>query len=491
MARDRLDVHYGPSRVGAAGGRALVTDPARATAIVLAAGAGSRFGGNKLGATLGGRPILQHVLDRLAEAGLADVIVVLGADAAELQSAIEWRSERRIRNPDPGRGLASSVSIGLSALAPEAEAALVVLGDQPLLGQHVLGSLLDAPVDPARPIVVPVYPDDRGRNPVLLRPAAWPLAAALDGDRGFGPLIAAHPELVVEVPVAGANPDVDTPGDLAALDWGLRVRANREQAERVREAPEAADFYGPVTSLFRADPRRTDDPVLAALLVHARPAETWLDVGAGAGRYALGLALHLGRVIAVDPSPGMLAALRELAAEYDVPNVEPIEARWPSEATSQLRADVGLIAHVGYDIEAIGPFVDALEGASGRLCLAVLNDVSPASGASAFWPATWGEERAELPGLPDFVALLRARGRAPGVTEVERRPRDYASRADLLRWVRQQLFVEAGSERDRRLVDELEAVTVETRAGVRLAHQAAGIVGVVSWQPPLVGGRER
>ncbi len=51
------------------------------------------------------------------------------------------------------------------------------------------------------------------------------LAAGLDGDRGLGPLLAAHPELVAEVPVAGANPDVDTPGDLdavAAVTGGAR-----------------------------------------------------------------------------------------------------------------------------------------------------------------------------------------------------------------------------------------------------------------------------
>ena len=72
------------------------------TAIVLAAGAGSRFGGHKLLATVEGRPILQHVLDRLAEAGLADVIVVIGDDADEVETAITWRSERRVRNPDPG-----------------------------------------------------------------------------------------------------------------------------------------------------------------------------------------------------------------------------------------------------------------------------------------------------------------------------------------------------------------------------------------------------
>ena len=131
-------------------------------------------------------------------------------------------------------------------------------------------------------------------------------------------MIRAHPELVLEVPVGSDNPDIDTPGDLAALAWGIRVRANRDQAERVREAPAGTDFYGPITGLFRADPRRTDDPVLNALLGHVQPSDVWLDVGAGAGRFALPIARRAREVIALDPSPGMLAALRELAVEHQV-----------------------------------------------------------------------------------------------------------------------------------------------------------------------------
>ena len=53
---------------------------------------------------------------------------------------------------------------------------------------------------------------------MLLLPPAWPLVAGLQGDRGLGPLLAAHPELVIRVPVGGSNPDVDTPTDLAALE---------------------------------------------------------------------------------------------------------------------------------------------------------------------------------------------------------------------------------------------------------------------------------
>ena len=65
---------------------------------------------------------------------------------------------------------------------------------------------------------MPAYADEGGPNPAHLLPPAWPLAASLDGDRGLGPLLAAHPERVLRVPVPGDNPDVDTRADLAALE---------------------------------------------------------------------------------------------------------------------------------------------------------------------------------------------------------------------------------------------------------------------------------
>ena len=463
-----------------------MTDPGRTTAIVLAAGAGSRFGGGKLQAELAGKPVAQHVLDRLAEAGLTDVVVVLGDDAADLEAALDWRSERRIRNPDPGRGLSSSVRLGLAAVPADAAAVLIALGDQPLLDPEVLQALLGAPDEAGRPIVVPVYAHDQGRNPVLLRPAAWDLAAGLEGDRGFGPLITAHPGLVLEVPVGSANPDVDTPGDLAALAWGLRVRANREQAERVREAPAGPDFYGPITGLFRADPQRTDDPVLAALLEEVEPSDVWLDVGAGAGRFALPIALRAREVIALDPSPGMLTALARAGQRTSDRQRQDDRGALAGRRRGGPSVPMpSLIAHVGYDIEAIGPVPRRARGGhAARQCVAIMERRHAGRRPRRrSGQRSTGRRAAELPALPEFVELLRARGREPRVRPVEREPRAYPTRADLLRWVRQQLYVEPGSQRDRRLVGLVEAATIEIDGGVRLAHQRSGVVGVVTWQP--------
>ncbi len=179
--------------------------------------------------------------------------------------------------------------------APDVAAALIVLGDQPRLSVATIRAILDCPDDPARPIVAPRYDDDGGRNPVLLGRAAFGLVAEVHGDRGLGPILAAHPELVQEVIVSGANPDVDTREDLAALAeaaWADRVRANNEQVDRFREVPDGKDFYAPVRSLFRADPTRTDDPVLAALLRVARPGRYL--AGRGCGRRSVRAAARSG-----------------------------------------------------------------------------------------------------------------------------------------------------------------------------------------------------
>ena len=201
----------------------------RVTGLVLAAGAATRFGSPKQLAPLDGRPLLRHPLDALAAAGIDQVLVVLGAEAAAIETAIAWRGERRLVNERPQDGLASSLRIGLEAAAedPTVDAILVVLGDQPGLRPEVIEAVLAAAAATGRPIVRPRYERDGAPNPVLVRRAAWSLAAALEGDRGLGPMLAAHPELVHEVAVAGSIPDIDTPADLAAAAAGGAAPAGR------------------------------------------------------------------------------------------------------------------------------------------------------------------------------------------------------------------------------------------------------------------------
>ena len=187
--------------------------------MVLAAGASTRFGSPKLLADLGGRPVLQHVLEAIDAAGVDDVVVVLGDGQDAVERALAWRRERRIVNPRPQDGLSSSLRVGLEAATadPAAEAAIVLLGDQPAVRPETIRAVILAAQASDRPFVRARYARDGAPNPVLVRREAWAAAAALDGDRGLGPLLAAHPDRVLAVDVDGANPDVDTPADLERL----------------------------------------------------------------------------------------------------------------------------------------------------------------------------------------------------------------------------------------------------------------------------------
>jgi SAM-dependent methyltransferase len=272
----------------------------------------------------------------------------------------------------------------------------------------------------------------------------------------------------------------------AEAAWAARVRAHHEQTARLRETPEGGDFYAPVSRLFIADPRRTDDEALEHLLALARPQDVWLDIGAGAGRYALPLALRVREVIAVDPSAAMLDALRDQATEHGIANIGLVEARWPIDpgAGPALSADVALIANLGYDIEEIGPFLDAMEAAAGRLCVALLADRQPSSPAHVFWPPVHGEVRAELPALDDFVAILGARGRQTRLARFPRPPRGFPSRDELVRWLRNQLFVAEGSAKDRVLARELESwLATHPDGTLGLSSQAPTATGIVIWEP--------
>jgi len=181
-------------------------------ALILAAGLGTRFGGQKLLAPIDGRPMLQHVLDLAAGVGLQPVVVVLGADADELQAALSWRDETRVINPTPENGLSGSVALGMRTVSRlQAGRVVVLMGDQPFLTLDQLRRILAT----RGQIVVPRFNGQPG-NPVVLDHSVWSLARSLRGDRGFSQLFAAYDNVVTYVEIPGTNPDIDTPADLTS-----------------------------------------------------------------------------------------------------------------------------------------------------------------------------------------------------------------------------------------------------------------------------------
>jgi SAM-dependent methyltransferase len=255
------------------------------------------------------------------------------------------------------------------------------------------------------------------------------------------------------------------------------VRANAAQVEQFREA-QPADFYGAIAGMFRVDPFRRGEPTLEALLAMVDATDTVLDIGAGGGRYALPLALRCREVIALDPSEGMLEVLGTSVSEHAISNVRVVRGRWPVQGLS---ADVALIAHLGYDVEQIGPFLDGMEAAARRLCVAVLLEEPPPREADRLWPLVHGVERAPLPALPEFLALLLARERLFEVRLVERTPQSYDTPDGALAWLRGQLWTAPGSDKDLKL-QRLMRERVQARGGRYALSWAPVRVGVVTWQ---------
>jgi SAM-dependent methyltransferase len=267
----------------------------------------------------------------------------------------------------------------------------------------------------------------------------------------------------------------------AAEAWRQLVVAEREQVERLPDRPRPKDFYAPVAQSFKADPHRTDEPLLDLLRGLVRPEETWIDIGAGGGRYSLAIALLARRVYAVEPSAGMRQAILEAAQEHAIENIDVYGERWPAESTAPV-ADVALISHVGYDIADIGPFLDEMDAHASRLCVGVLFDRAPISEFSVLWPAVHGEARSLLPAMSEFVALLFARSRTPELRFLSLPPRIYPDLESLHRSARRPLWVVEGSAKDKLLAQAVRNLAVQVEGGYALSR-AERRLGIVTWQP--------
>ena len=204
---------------------------ARVAAIVLAAGEATRYGSQKLLTPLRGRPLLQHAIDAANASSLAPVVIVLGADADAIAARIEPGRARIARNPEYASGQASSLragvravsvdtaaSAGLAAPGATPDAAVVLLGDQPLVTAALLEAIVARQRETSSAAVMCVQ-DGRRSPPTLLHRDLFPEIETLRGDTGAREILARRSDLatlVVDRALAGLD-DIDTPADLSRL----------------------------------------------------------------------------------------------------------------------------------------------------------------------------------------------------------------------------------------------------------------------------------
>jgi CTP:molybdopterin cytidylyltransferase MocA len=191
----------------------------RASALILAAGGGTRMGGPKALLEFQGRLLVERAVETALAGGCAQAVVVLGARADEVRRRAALAPARVVVNPDWAEGMGSSLRAGLAALSVEStcDAALVLLVDQPFVGPTAVRAVLDAWREGAR-LVSAAYGGRRG-HPVLFGHEHWAEAAgSAAGDSGARAFLAARAAELVLVPCDTlADPrDLDTPEDLAA-----------------------------------------------------------------------------------------------------------------------------------------------------------------------------------------------------------------------------------------------------------------------------------
>jgi len=186
--------------------------------VILAGGSSSRLGRPKQLLPLGDRPVLAHTLAGALAADLDGVIVVLGHEAATVQERVDFAGAQVVVNDAYREGQSTSLRAGLAALPADTDAALFILGDQPLIGAAVHAALVAARRATGAPIVIPTYAGVRG-NPVLIARELFPELAEVTGDQGARGVIRAHRDAVHEVPIPGPPPtdDLDTEEDYAHL----------------------------------------------------------------------------------------------------------------------------------------------------------------------------------------------------------------------------------------------------------------------------------
>lgn len=188
-------------------------------AIVLAAGRGTRFGEEpKLLAQVGGKALVRHATESAVDSKADPVIVVTGHRADAVEAELKGLPVRIVHNPLFADGLSTSLKAGFSALPPNARAAIILLGDMPLVSASLMDALVAGWHESGEPAaLVPTLNGRRG-NPVVISRALQPEIETLSGDVGAGPVLRGRPD-VVEWPTAdeAVVRDIDTREEFSKL----------------------------------------------------------------------------------------------------------------------------------------------------------------------------------------------------------------------------------------------------------------------------------
>jgi len=199
----------------------------------------------------------------------------------------------------------------------------------------------------------------------------------------------------------------------AAEQYAARLDAIAAQESRRQGERPPDRWSGPLAERFRDDPHRPLDANLQGLAAFVQPDDVVVDVGGGAGRICLPLALRCREVINVEPSPGMRAQFERSIQEAGIANARCVDAAWPN--ASGIIGDVVITANVTYFVRDIVSFVRAMEAAARRRVVISVWSIPPPNQAAAVYEVIHGEPMAPVPGHRELLPVLWDLGILPDV----------------------------------------------------------------------------
>jgi hypothetical protein len=212
--------------------------------------------------------------------------------------------------------------------------------------------------------------------------------------------------------VSTASTNVET----AADRYAARVDAVLAQRTRLRGPQPPGDLFAGLPAdhpLMKSDPRRPLDANLETMASYIAPEDVIIDIGGGAGRISLPLALRCREVVNVEPSEAMSAGFTANAAQAGITNVRVIASDWMS--SDPPAGTVALVNHVTYLTREIVPFIEKLEQMGRRRVLITVNAPPPPSWQRVLFQLAHGEAEEIVPGHRELVNVLWEMGILPDV----------------------------------------------------------------------------